>query len=227
MKLSKAVIIFVVLFLLLLFSSITQIRIKKIHCRNQYDTCSSQLSSFVKVLEGEKLLEVQRSLGAGLRQDFQIDDYLIQYKFPNELEVDLIEKKAVYALHFSGQENMSFVDDSGVVLSFQKETSLPIVTNGGIPKNIGETVSDEELFALRLMRDIFLLYQIRVGEIKDGAFFVKTADKKNVIFPLKGDREVLISSINLILSRWKDLGPDFDLSSVTEIDLRFRNPVIR
>lgn len=227
MKLSKAVIIFVVLFLLLLFSSITQIRIKKIHCRNQYGVCSSQLSGFVKGLESRKLVEVQRSLRASLRADFQIDDYLIQYKFPNEIEIDLIEKKAVYALHFLGQENFSFVDDFGVILSFQKETSLPIVTSSSSPKNIGETISDEELFALRLMRDIFLLYQIRQGEIEDGAFYIKLADEKSVVFPLQGDREVLISSINLILSRWRDLGPDFDPSGVSEIDLRFRNPVIR
>ena len=115
---------------------------------------------------------------------------------------------------------------SGKILGFSTETLLP------------KSISDKELnehqlqFVSELGRKLFLIYGINSSEIKNDAFITTTNGGYIVYFPLKGDTDVLLGSLELILSQLNRTKGNFKIEddkmvNPTTIDLRYVNPVLR
>jgi hypothetical protein len=102
---------------------------------------------------------------------------------------------------------------------------------------LGERVDDETFFALELLNDMFTYYQIREGKKDSESLLIELKSGQNVIFPLEGDRKVIIASLGIILNKLNsedngtrigsdDVGLE-DCQRGCLIDLRFKNPVIK
>ena len=77
---------------------------------------------------------------------------------------------------------------------------------------------------------MFSTYQVQDGEIIDSNLVVEVTGGRSVIFPLQGDKEVLMGSLNLILSRLNSEDEKSRIEgaeNVEIIDLRFKNPVLK
>jgi hypothetical protein len=88
----------------------------------------------------------------------------------------------------------------------------------------GTKVDDKLLLAAQLVSDLYNLYAVKTGEIQNDYLQVDQVMGKSVVFPLTGDRDLLIGSIRFILSRLKV--ESFD-PRINLIDLRFKNPVLK
>ncbi len=95
-----------------------------------------------------------------------------------------------------------------------------LITSENFP-NVGEKVTEETLFALELLYDMFSFYQVQTGKIDKSSLVIELSRGPKVIFPLEGSHQVLLGSLRLVLSK---LNSD---SQVSTIDLRFKNPVIK
>lgn len=202
------------------------IKIKKIECKSQYGPCSNEAQVFLENLEGKKLFEVRKSIKGYLREGLVVLDFEAHFKLPDKYEINIIERKPTYALAFNENQKVILVDSDGYIISFVENTSLPIVKTNIKPKNAGEKVEDTVLFSLELMNDLYKTYQVKEGEIKEDSFIVKLNSGERAIFPLIGDREILLSSLTLILSKLNSLEDDPTMN-ISTIDLRFKNPVLR
>jgi hypothetical protein len=116
------------------------------------------------------------------------------------------------------------------VIGIIKETSLPLIylENGLVNSKIGEKVSDQLIFAGELLAEIYKLYNVRIGILKSESLEIELARAK-VIFPLQGDRQVLLGSLSLILSQLNAEPQNFRMSEEGKfiVDLRFKNPIIK
>ena len=66
--------------------------------------------------------------------------------------------------------------------------------------------------------------------VKNNQLIFIFADGKKVIFPLKGDREVLMGTLLVILNQLNSEGRGTkieDINNFKVIDLRYNNPVIK
>jgi cell division septal protein FtsQ len=198
------------------------VKINSVTCESQFGPCSPNLSEKLALLRGTPVGETRKRVSEILASDILVKKFSIQFKLPNNFEVNILERKPKFALNNSGRSTVTLVDEEGYIVAIEVSTNLPRVIIHDFPGNVGEKVSKENLFALQVVGDLFTFYQIKKGEVDKDNLRVELKNGVKVIFPLEGDRSVLISSLELVLKRY---GADSDLPD--EIDLRYKNPVIR
>lgn len=222
----KKIILPLALFLLVLVIFLPRFFIKiRIDCKTQFGACPPAISDRLTPLNGKTMFSAEREINKNLKSNFLVSGFTIQFKLPNILRVDLIIKKPVFALKNKSSETFALVDKDGYVLNVSGETSLPrVITDGSLPKE-GERVNDKDFFALQLTDGVYKMYQIGSSTIEGDTLLVDLTGPIRVLFPLVGaDRELLLGSLRLIYSNIQS-GENKALYS--QIDLRYRNPVLR
>lgn len=195
----------------------------EVTCKSQYGECPSDITSRLTPLNSKSLFQVRRESSAILKKEFTVYAFSSQFKLPNRLEIDLLIKKPSFAIKDLTSGKYGMIDDRGVVLSVGDSTLLPtIFANQEI--KVGEKVPDNILFALQLIQGINEMYQIKTGQIEDASLHVELPGQITVLFPLEGDVKLLLGEIRIVYA--KVLSPEI-AGKYKEIDLRFKNPVLR
>lgn len=208
--------IFFLFFPILVFPRIIKVRV--VECYNQYGLCSNELLVKVNAISGDSINIAERKITEEFKNTKLIDSYSFRFKLPSTLRIDLILKKPKYALVEKNTNQAVILDGKGLVLDKVEKTNLPYVVISDNLPNISEVVESKKIFALELIYGIYYLYQVKSGEIVNGSLEVNISEAGKVIFPLMGERDILLGSMKLILSR---------AGKFKEIDLRYKNPVIR
>ena len=196
----------------------------QIKCQSQYGTCPEEISSKLNSLNGKSLFSAKKGSSNILKSAFIVSEYSMQYKIPNTLQMDVLIKKPIFAIKSSVSNTFGLIDQYGTVLALSENSTLPnIVATSDLPK-VGTRVDDKILFALNLAGGVFQMYQVKDGIMSENTLLVELPGQIKVIFPLEGDYKVLLGSLRLIYSK---LQIDSNAVKYTQIDLRFKNPVVR
>jgi hypothetical protein len=85
------------------------------------------------------------------------------------------------------------------------------------------------LFPGNLLYRLESYYQLTQRLIADDSLIIELDDSIRVIFPLEGDGQLLLGALRLVNSQLNSGAKDSTImkSMVKEIDLRFKNPVLR
>lgn len=204
------------------------IPIKKIVCVNQYGKCSELIVNSLEAIENSNLFDSKKSVKENLQNSVLVKEYSLHFEFPATLEVNLIERKARFAL-VDNAGNSALIDKSGLVLSYVDLTSIPRVIVASNLPNVGSKVTEKQLFALEIAYDMNSLYKVKSAEMKGDELVIEFGRGPNVLFPLEGDKEKLIGALILIISKL-DTAPDEVESkngNIQTVDLRYTNPVLR
>jgi hypothetical protein len=234
-----------VFFLLLAFSLIAtpiylfprKIVINSFSCESQFGHCDEKILEKIEKQSGSSLKDAKKNISDMLKNESLVEDFSLYYKIPNKLDVHYLLRKPEYGITFNNSESVALIDKDNYVVAFTKETSLPILESISAPPQVGERIDTQKSFALKLVKDMYEYYQVKKGqELLDGIKF-DLEDKKNVIFPKSGDREILIASLTVILTRLNADDSSTRIENVEglkstcqggcTIDLRYKNPVIR
>ena len=202
------------------------IKIDKIECHTQFGSCSKNYQlgdyNFVK-----------NQIENDLNQSVEVSSYLIQYKIPSTVKIDLSLKKAKYAIlnstniYFDRNKLVYYlVDNEGVVLEVSGSSDLPILMSDANYVS-GQSISNSEKFAIHLLEKVRLINAVRSAELKNSVLQVSMENGINIKLPIEGDIDVLAGSLRLIFSRLNEETEGIKMSDIREIDLRFKNPVIR
>jgi cell division septal protein FtsQ len=206
----------------LMFSWLVKV---KVVCRSQQGGCPKELESELKDYESKNLATAREGIEKLLKEGYLVSDFSCQFKLPDFLYVDLVVRKPLFALRENGSESLALVDKDGNVLSMAKDSALPAVSIDQKLPSPGQNVGGVNLFALDLVEGIYEMYQVKEGIIQDDTLLVELPNQIRVIFPL-GDknRETLLGSLRLIYSQITS--GDWE-GRFSQIDLRFKNPVLR
>lgn len=215
---------------LIYFSIGFVIPIHEVQCVSQYGACTGSLREKVENIKGLNLNSARKEIRRLLVGDFYAKEYTYQYEFPSKIKLHILERKPNFALVNESQAWFAIIDKDGYVLSLEESSGLPkVITSGPIP-NPGEKVETRELFALNLMSDLSYLFQVDSGRMDGESLVIDLDDATDVIFPLEGEKDVLVGSLVLLGNRILE-GKDEnarDLVSVKKtIDLRYKNAVIK
>lgn len=214
--------IYILLILFLFFPFLVLpriIKIKKIECFSQFGKCDDNLDQRLDVLSGKNYNEVKAGIKNIFSSDPTIKDYSWQYLIPDKVRLNVILKKAKFAIRNKESNEIILIDKEGKVLSKERETNLPFLSFSGALPEIGGKVDETQLFALDLLWRLYYLFQVREGELGEDRLEVEFPDNIKAILPLAGDQEIIISSLKLVLSNGAVKGK--------VIDLRYKNPIIR
>lgn len=202
------------------------IQINEVVCRSQFGPCN--LGDELLGLAGKSLYETKKEVKSVLLQEDSISDFSMQFKIPGTLEVAVIEKKPKFALKDSSSNLLALIDKEGKVLKIVEDSSLPQVITAGKLPNVGERVKEEYFFALNIVYNVSASYQVMEGRIENNSLLVNVPQGYKVVFPLSGDKDVLLGALRLLIERLNDAGKDSRINEgITEIDLRFKNPVLK
>ncbi len=222
----KKIIIPATIIILLLIFFLPGLLIKvRVNCRSQYGECPFGVSDKLVGINGKRLVMARRELEKTLSTNFLVSAYTIQFKLPNILKVDLIIKKPIFALKNATSGTFALVDKEGMVLATSSQASLPVVIiNEDLP-TVGSRVSEKNLFALDLIHGVYKMYQTGSGNIEGDTLLVDLPGSIRVIFPLAGiDADTLLGSLRLI---YKNIRENEGGTLYSQIDLRYKNPVLR
>lgn len=195
--------------------------IKDITCKSQYGVCRESLERVLKSSVGKSFIKAREEIKINLKNELLVSDFSIHFNLPNRLQISVLEKKADFAITNIENSQFALVDKNGYVLSIQKETSLPVVKIDKTLPNVEERISAEILFSLKMTRDMYRFYQTREAILSSDRLVISLKTGEKVIFPLGKDRQVLLASLDVILSKLNSS------ESNSTIDLRFKNPVVR
>lgn len=194
------------------------IKVRVVECYNQYGLCSNDFLAKVNPVLNESFDTAKKKTVEEFKNTKLVEKYSFRFKLPATLRVDVILKKSKYALINKNTNEAAILDDKGVVLEKAQTTNLPCVVTADNLPNIGEMTGDNKHFALELLYGVYYLYRVKSGEIVNDSLEVVIPNEGKIIFPIQGERDILLGSMKLILSR---------SGKFKEIDLRYKNPVIR
>jgi len=214
-------VIFFLLFLGLIFFGINfllnKVQINQIYCENQSGPCSSRLLTEIGKVKKGNVFEETAALNKMLSEDKSVSQYRVDFLLPFNLKVNAVEQKGVIAFK-TADGNFALIDENGDVVDNVSKSDLFQVTSY---TNLN---SDERMYVAKLGEELYTFYGAHGGTITQDGMTVSGIDKKQIIFPLQGDIDVLLGSLNLIISRLPSVK---EVSTISTIDLRFKNPVLR
>ena len=187
--------------------------------------CPKEVERRLSAYNGKSLYSAKRGIKKELKSDFLVSTYLVQFKLPAVLKVDMVIKKAVYAVKSAENGSIGLVDAAGTVLEHTDQANLPTVVAAGSLPNPGSRVDDKIYLALKLTGGVYKMYKTGNAVIEGDTLTVELPGPIRVIFPLTGkDSDFLLGSLRLIYTNIKngEYGNRF-----SEIDLRYKNPVLR
>lgn len=197
----------------------------QIVCKSQLGGCPAEIDENLRKLDGKSIFVAKRQIKKELKSYFLMSEYSTQFKLPNILRVNLIVKKPIFAIRNISTNTYGLVNKDGIVLAQSNTNSLPVVFVKEATPMVGQTVSSSDLFALNLIDGVFKMYQIGSGFVEERTLLVELPGGVRVIFPLEGaDRDLLLGSLRLI---YPNVQNDSGGSNYSQIDLRYKNPILR
>jgi cell division septal protein FtsQ len=208
---------------ILILASPGLIPVNKVSCESQFGPCRAELEESLKASEGKSLKEARRRITSLLDAEVLVQSFDVRFKLPATLEVVLIEKKPVYAIRDLEKKAIALLDKEGYIVAIVPSTNLPTLNGTSLGSGVGEKIESEKLFALEIVSEMFKLYGVKEGSLENDGLSLKLATGAKVVFPLQGEKGVLISSLQVILLK---IESEEEAKGVPSIDLRFKNPVI-
>lgn len=216
---SKYLFLLIVIFVLII-TPYFLFKIKKVECQTQYGSCPNELISGVSTKK-----EIKKKLDDSIL----VNSYILQYQIPSILKVSVNIKEPVFAIYSLSNNKYYLIDQSGLILGETQNSSLPYIEKENSSIKIGERIIDSDLFLLRLIDKINRLYTIKYGKYltNENSMSVRLPNGVTAFLPERGDVDVLIGSLRVIFSRLNDDEQGIKMGDISEIDLRFKNPVLR
>ncbi len=202
--------------------------IYEVRCSGQFGQCNPELNSSIEAISLTNYQQTRSRVVDALEASSDVSEYSVKFIFPSKFEIVVVHDKQSFAIWNKDLNLYALVNNSGDVLSLVDETNLPSMSTSQKLPAVGEFVGQETLFALDVVGR--LNTYIKYAELRDNDLQVRTNDEFKVIFPLVGDKEILLGSFILIMSRLQEGGEELrieNIGEVSEIDLRFKNPVLR
>lgn len=203
------------------------IKINNIDCVSQYGPCGNELFSKLNAYKNKNLSQTLKGTKSILSSDLLINNFSIQFKLPDILRIDVILRKGKFAINKVGTQDYAIIDKDGTAIEIQNLTNLPVLrVSDNLPKP-GEEVNERLLFALNITYDMYAFYQVRSAKINGDSLIIDISREPTVIFPLEGDKDALMGGLALIISRLNKISEDSKIEGISQIDLRFKNPIVR
>jgi len=195
-----------------------------VECQSQFGACPSEIEVQLNRFDGSSLFRARRESSKYLAKNYLVSDFSMQFKIPNLLDINLLIKKPAFAILDRSTGKTGLVDKDGRIISVSLGSSLPTVAVMKTDLQVGSSVSAQELFALELIQGIWQMYQVGLGELKDDGLVVELPGRITVIFPKEGGKDILLGEVRLVYGKVENIDT---LGKYSQIDLRFKNPVLR
>lgn len=198
------------------------IKVNKIICENQFGICRTSIKNQIANIKDKNIFEIYPKLNNLFKKDPAVLQYRIDFHLPLNIKVNAVERKPIAAFVLSNK-TFALVDKDGVTTEKVSSTALPQISS----INLSTT---QVVYIANLVSELYTLYGVKSANVTEDGLVIDKLGGKKVYFPLDGDKDVLLGSLSLILSRLPRLQEDSTIAeqgTIGIIDLRFKNPVLK
>jgi hypothetical protein len=203
----------------LLMVGVFGLKIGEVGCESQYGPCSAEVRKLADEASGKNMFAARKRIDEKLGKSSLVIEYTLEFRLPFGLKVEVVENKGEAVVVDATSGDARIIDREGRTVKEAEGSSLPRL----VKKDAGVT-AEQEAFAGEILNTLMRWKGTKTGEIENEGFRVKTDGGYTFVFPLEGDVDILLGSMNLILSWLNTNGGD---TRITLVDLRYKNPVIR
>lgn len=205
---------------------LSKYKITRVDCESQFGPCSQSIADNLNKFSDKSLTTSLRSSKEYLKKERRVSQFSIRFLLPSTIKVYVVEKKAAAALGKASLDKYLIVDSSGTVLGVDKSTLLPVVNvvDEELIYAEGAVLPENLIFAVNLTEYMYSYYSTKLTTLYKDRVEIRLNDGKLIIFPTIGEQDVLMGALNLILSRLNNESSEIRIG---EIDLRYKNPIIR
>lgn len=221
-------IIIPITFIVIIFFLPHIIIINKIVCETPLGQCNQKLTELLLPAENLNLRDSRIYIDNALNHSTFAQKFIIHFNLPSTLKISLIERNPKYVIQ-SGVDKIAEVSKEGMILDYADSVVLPhLNTNLNLPP-IGSPVEDKLIFALKIEGALANIYPVIKAYSNEDYLDIDLEGGISVLFPLEGDRDMLLGSFVLIYNELtkRVSGTKIDTSSYRVIDLRFTKPILK
>ena len=203
------------------------IKINSVSCKSQFGVCSDEINQLFTQAEGENIISSRNKIEELASTHNKIVSFSISFALPPSYEVHIEEKKPQIALKNINKSSYFLIDFDGDTVRESDSTVLPIVF---VENDVDNT--DTLSFTANLVSSLNQYYQLESSKLESDKLTVKFKSGRIIIFPLSGDIDILLGSVEVLLFRLNSISQNSKIegsvnSAYNTIDLRFNNPVIK
>jgi hypothetical protein len=223
----KRISFFLGILLVLLFIAVAFLfKIRSVSCTTvDHSRCPEKIQQLLDSLNGSRLFFSGKKLKTVLLNQPEVQSFSTRTSVLGDIMIELTLREAFVALKPESSSVYTLYTKDGVVVKETPETTLPVVV-------LKEQLSEKEIpFVATLGWNITGVLPVSDMSVEGGALKVTLRDHRIVYYPLSGDIDLLLgatlatfSQLNLTEGK---LIIDRQAVEIHEIDLRFKNPVLR
>lgn len=221
-------ILIVVIPILVIFWIVGNYRVKEIECKSQFNRCSSDLVQKIDSVDRASIFETGRNVNNILSGEVSLRRFSIQLKLNGKIQVYIEERVPVYCLK-SGNF-IYYADAEGIVIKNVEGNDTECILKEDVKYNLGEMISDSDRNMFLLFHKLKIISEKRNPRFENGNLTVEYKGKVKLIFPIDGDYDLSAGKAYYIVSQFDNI-KEYIISNgksdISEIDLRFKNPVIK
>lgn len=197
--------------------------ISSVECTNQYGPCTNEVNKIIDQFVGTRYILTRTEIQDALTKSGRIKEYKFQYNFDGTLKAQVVELKPEVALRLP-DNTFYLYDANGNYVGHTNESELPAIKlTSDIPQ------ADKLNFAIDLFEALFRYYSVKSAQM-DGFGLTAVVNNNTIIFPLEGDVDTLLGSLEVVLLRLNKPPEDSTIIAGSgtnyTVDLRYNNPVI-
>lgn len=187
--------------------------------------CSSLLFEKLSAFQGNRLFQSERKIRNTLSSEPEVLSYAVKTSPLGDITVRITLREGSIALKPESSNTYTLYTKDGILVKEAAQTSLPTVV-------LKEQISTEAVpFVAALSYQLTTILPISQMTVEGESLKVVLRDNRILIYPLQGDIDVLLGSTLITFSQLNltegKLIIDRQAVVIREIDLRFKNPVLR
>jgi len=222
--------IFLIIFASALYFGLS-IKFSNFECRGNNGSCSREVADILTSALPLKITEVKNSLRESIGNSPMVESYSYQFNLPNTLEVYVIEKKPSFVVFDTSTSHYHLIDKKGdyIMKTEESDFDFPMINVSSFSTPLGDFVGNNIFFALKVIQKVGLISKMKQANVDNWSLQIDLEEGIKATFPLEGDIDYLGGAFFLIISQLNKDNNEFriDNKRVSEIDFRFRNPVIK
>lgn len=215
-----------VLFTVLFVSLFFFLKIRSVSCSADHTpSCPSSLLEKLQAFKGSRIFQSERKIRNTLSSEPEVLSYAVKTSPLGDITVRITLREGSIALKPESSNTYTLYTKDGILVKEAPDTSVPTVV-------LKEQINTEAVpFVAALSYQLTTILPVSQMTVEGESLKVVLRDNRILLYPLQGDIDVLLGSTLITFSQLNltegKLIIDRQAVVIREIDLRFKNPVLR
>lgn len=218
--------LFFVLFLALYYFRIS--KITSISCVSQFTKCNENTLSLIGSIQKTSIYQTNVNLKKMLSQDPLVKKYSLQLKLNGKYNILIEERVPKYCL--KNISEIYYFDADGMVIKTGGSDNIKCIDFTGASYRLRDTLNSKDAFTQSVFYKIRNISELGRAYVENNNLIVEYRGKTKLIFPTEGDSDILAGKAYYTVSQFDKIEKyiiDIGNVSVSEIDFRYKNPIVR